>query len=183
MCGHSTFGMCTSNTFRRRNDDRRGCSDEVNMLVLEYNTMLEEKIVALNEELSDGHIIFLDVYRAIIGVQSTILKTMELRTVRDACCGLGKYHGMSGCLSTDMACDQSSTYVWWDLYNPTPAMNSLVANSAWSGRSVGCYMPPHYCPRAGVLFSVRTSTLCKAANGYFLSIHHTLCFPREQAEI
>ncbi|CAA3027212.1 GDSL esterase lipase 7-like, partial [Olea europaea subsp. europaea] len=36
------------------------------MLVSEYNTWLEEKIVALNAELSGAHIIFCDVYRAIM---------------------------------------------------------------------------------------------------------------------
>lgn len=34
----------------------------------------------------------------------------------------------------DMACPQASTHVWWDLYNPTPAVNSLIADSAWSGQ-------------------------------------------------
>lgn len=52
---------------------------------------------------------------------------------RNACCGLGKYGGMKGCLSPDMACQRASNHVWWDLYNPTEAVNILLANSAWSG--------------------------------------------------
>lgn len=44
----------------------RGCFDEVNLLALEYNTRLEENIVAMNAELPDAHIIFCDVYRAMM---------------------------------------------------------------------------------------------------------------------
>lgn len=51
-----------------------------------------------------------------------------------ACCGVGLYGAMIGCLSPEMACNQASTYVWWDLYNPTPAVYSLLVDSAWSGR-------------------------------------------------
>lgn len=44
----------------------KGCLDEVNMLVSDYNTRLEENIVAINAELKDAHIIFCDVYRAMM---------------------------------------------------------------------------------------------------------------------
>lgn len=52
---------------------------------------------------------------------------------KNACCGTGEYGGTKGCLSPDMACPRASTHVWWDLYNPTEAVNVLLANSAWSG--------------------------------------------------
>ena len=38
-------------------DDGTGCVEEINELVLQYNTMLEEHIVRLNEELSDAQIV------------------------------------------------------------------------------------------------------------------------------
>ena len=53
--------------------------------------------------------------------------------VKSACCGLGLYGATIGCLSMEMACNNTSSYVWWDLYNPTRAVNSLLADSAWSG--------------------------------------------------
>ncbi|CAA3023787.1 GDSL esterase lipase 7-like [Olea europaea subsp. europaea] len=123
------------------NVDRRGCASEVNMLVSEYNTRLEEKIVALNAELSGAHIIFCDVYRAIMEFVNNP-QNYGVKDVHNACCGLGRHHGMTGCLSTDMACNQSSSYVWWDLYNPTPAVNSLLANSAWSGDPLAAICRP-----------------------------------------
>lgn len=42
------------------------------------------------------------------------------------------YGAEIGCLSKDTACDKEASHVWWDLYNPTKAVNSLLADSAWS---------------------------------------------------
>lgn len=54
-----------------------------------------------------------------------------IEDVRNACCG-----EVGGCLSTEMACREASTHVWWDSYNPTPAVNSLLAHFAWSSPSL-----------------------------------------------
>ncbi|KAK6164010.1 hypothetical protein DH2020_000874 [Rehmannia glutinosa] len=119
----------------------KGCLDEVNMLVLEYNTRLEENIVAINAELADVHIIFCDVYRAMMEFINNPMG-YGIEDVQNACCGQGKYGGESGCLSTETACNEASTHVWWDLYNPTPAVNSLLAGSAWSGRPLSSICRP-----------------------------------------
>lgn len=54
--------------------------------------------------------------------------------MNSACCGLGLYGATVSCLSMEMACEQSGTHVWWDSYNPTMAVNSLLADSAWSNQ-------------------------------------------------
>ncbi|XP_073272552.1 GDSL esterase/lipase At1g71250-like [Primulina huaijiensis] len=119
----------------------RGCLDEVNLMILEYNRKLEEKIVAINADLPDAHIIFCDVYRAMMEFIDNP-KPYGIEDVNSACCGLGKYGGMSGCISTDMACQRASTHVWWDLYNPTTTINSLIADSAWSGHPLSAISRP-----------------------------------------
>lgn len=43
-----------------------GCFGEANTLVVEYNTLLEQSIAAINAELQNAHIIFCDVYKAIM---------------------------------------------------------------------------------------------------------------------
>ncbi|KAL3828654.1 hypothetical protein ACJIZ3_017456 [Penstemon smallii] len=113
--------------------EKKGCFDEVNLMVLEYNTRLEDSVVSINAELPDAHIVFCDVYRAMMEFINNP-GDYGIEDVKSACCGLGRYGGVSGCISTDMACSRASTRVWWDFYNPTPAVNSLLADSAWSGR-------------------------------------------------
>ncbi|KAM6595813.1 hypothetical protein CsatA_006337 [Cannabis sativa] len=111
---------------------RRGCWEKVNRMVLEFNIMLEEKIIELNEEMPDAHILFFDVYQ---GIKEIIAKPERygFDDVKSACCGLGLYGASIGCLSLEMACNNTRSHVWWDLYNPTKAVNSLLADSAWSG--------------------------------------------------
>ena len=44
-------------------DNGEGCWEMINRLVLEYNIMLEERIIELNAEMRDAHILFCDVYQ------------------------------------------------------------------------------------------------------------------------
>ncbi|KAH7561360.1 hypothetical protein JRO89_XS10G0216100 [Xanthoceras sorbifolium] len=114
-------------------DDGKGCVEEINELVLEYNTMLDEHIVELNAELPGAQIIFCDVYRGMMEMISNP-NYYGFEEVRSACCGLGLYGAMIGCLSVEMACNEgAASHVWWDLYNPTQAVNTLLADSAWAG--------------------------------------------------
>ncbi|GLT48404.1 hypothetical protein SLA2020_220340 [Shorea laevis] len=111
--------------------NQNGCVEEINELVLEYNTMLEERIVGLNGELPEAQIVFCDVYQGIMEIM-TNPRIYGFEDATSACCGLGLNGAMIGCLSIDMACPTASSHVWWDLYSPTRAVNSLLADSAWS---------------------------------------------------
>ncbi|KAJ6693081.1 hypothetical protein OIU79_014757 [Salix purpurea] len=101
-------------------------------------------IVELNEELPDAQIIFCDVYQGNDGGhnQPSTLRLLNWKAsvpntgfsdTKNACCGLGLHGAEIGCVSAETTCNQSSAHVWWDLYNPTQALNSLLADSAWSG--------------------------------------------------
>ncbi|KAJ8766789.1 hypothetical protein K2173_008343 [Erythroxylum novogranatense] len=112
--------------------EARGCVEEINVLALQYNTMLHERILDLNTELPDAHITFCDVYHGTLEIMSNAAR-YGFKDVKNPCCGLHTQDAIVGCLSIEMACNQSSGHVWWDSYNPTEAVNSLLANSAWSG--------------------------------------------------
>ncbi|XP_021655426.2 GDSL esterase/lipase At1g71250 [Hevea brasiliensis] len=115
-------------------DARRGCVEEINELVLQYNIILDEHIMELKTELSDAQIIFCDVYQGIMEIMTNPLQ-YGFEDVNNACCGLGLHGAIIGCLSADMACNQPSAYVWWDLYNPSRAVNSFLAEAIWSGHT------------------------------------------------
>ncbi|XP_071714142.1 GDSL esterase/lipase At4g26790-like [Rutidosis leptorrhynchoides] len=122
-----------------RDDDRGGdgviCADDINNYVLEYNAFLEQRIVRLNMELVDAQLIFCDTYRAIREIiNNPYLYGIE--NVKSACCGTGTETAIRGCMSLNMACEDPSTYVWWDLFNPGRRVSSLIADSAWSGEQL-----------------------------------------------
>ncbi|XP_038707351.1 GDSL esterase/lipase At1g71250-like [Tripterygium wilfordii] len=112
-----------------------GCVEEINELILEYNTMLDERIVEMKSELPDAQIIFCDVYQGIMEI-ITNQNLYGFKDIENACCGVGLRGAMVGCLSVEMACNDAADHVWWDLYNPTHAVNSLLADSTWSGQSL-----------------------------------------------
>ncbi|GAB4824556.1 hypothetical protein Ancab_007430 [Ancistrocladus abbreviatus] len=111
---------------------RSGCISEVNQLIFEYNKLLKEKIVDLSMELPQLYITYCDIYQSMTEILAKP-RSYGFVDARSACCGLGWLGAGVGCLSMSMACSHSSSHVWWDLYNPTKAVNSLLADSAWSG--------------------------------------------------
>ncbi|XP_050223853.1 GDSL esterase/lipase At1g71250-like [Mercurialis annua] len=119
------------------------CVREVNNLVLQYNVMLHEHIIELNSEYPDAQIVFCDVYR---GIMKIVAKPLHFgfRDAESACCGLGLHNAIVGCLSTELGCSEPSRYVWWDFYNPSERVNSMLADAAWSGHMLSgiCHPMP-----------------------------------------
>ncbi|KAM0880354.1 hypothetical protein ACQ4PT_033631 [Festuca glaucescens] len=111
--------------------DGRGCVEEANELVQGYNERVEARLDALRPQLPGADVVFCDVYK---GVMEMITNpgTYGFEEARDACCGLGPFGGTIGCLTREMACSTPQRHVWWDLYSPTEAVNSLLATWAWS---------------------------------------------------
>ncbi|KAJ7952159.1 GDSL esterase/lipase [Quillaja saponaria] len=92
----------------------------INDMVMEFNFAMRYMVEELNEELPDSNIIFCDVYQG-------------FNVTTEACCGFGKYKGWIMCLSPEMACSNASTYIWWDQFHPTDAVNAILADNVWNG--------------------------------------------------
>ncbi|KAI9116777.1 hypothetical protein K1719_012143 [Acacia pycnantha] len=113
-------------------DHGKGCVNHANKLVLEYNELLAKRIEELTKEFTDAQIVFCDLYEGLMEILNK-RNHYGFKDTRNACCGLGLYNATIGCISMDTACDQASTHIWWDLLSPTYAVNSILANAAWSG--------------------------------------------------
>ncbi|XP_074294995.1 GDSL esterase/lipase At5g37690-like [Silene latifolia] len=127
---------------RNSNKRIRVCVNEINQHVRDYNQRLNDRIIGLNSEVSDARFVFCDVYQGIMELISKP-KTYGFEVIRGACCGRGWRGAAVGCQSTSMACTDMSKHIWWDFYNPTEAANSLLAESAWTGKSVTEMCRPH----------------------------------------
>ncbi|XP_042484949.1 GDSL esterase/lipase At5g08460-like [Macadamia integrifolia] len=112
------------------------CVDEINEHIVQYNLMLSKRLSELSLELSDAEIVFCDVYSGMMEI-ITHPGRYGFEEVRWACCGYGMYGGRIRCISEEMVCDEPTTHVWWDFYDPTEAVNVLLADSIWSSQSLG----------------------------------------------
>ncbi|XP_023877990.1 GDSL esterase/lipase At5g08460 [Quercus suber] len=108
------------------------CIESINDMVREFNFLMRYMIEELGEELPDSNIIFCDMFEG----SMDIIKNHENYGFNDttaACCGLGEYRGWILCLSSQMACSNASTYIWWDQFHPTDAVNAILADNVWNG--------------------------------------------------
>ncbi|XP_062204672.1 GDSL esterase/lipase At1g71250-like [Phragmites australis] len=111
--------------------DGRSCVEEANELIQGYNARLAAQLDDLRPQLPGADIVFCDVYKGMIEIISNPGR-YGFEEAREACCGLGPFKGTMGCFSKEMACRTPERHVWWDLYSPTEAVDSLVANWSWS---------------------------------------------------
>ncbi|TYI19016.1 hypothetical protein ES332_A07G134500v1 [Gossypium tomentosum] len=135
LMGILPLGCAPSLLFQWHIDDATGCVEMINEVILRYNVLLEKSIVRLNEELPDAHLVFCDLYQGVKKI-ITYPQFFGFEDAKNACCGLGLYGAEIGCVTSDIACNTVSANVWWDLYNPTPKVNSLLAESTWSGQQL-----------------------------------------------
>ena len=56
-----------------------------------------------------------------------------------ACCGLGTNRGQITCLPFQFPCSDRSSYVFWDAFHPTQAVNAILAQRAFNGPQRDCY--------------------------------------------
>lgn len=57
-----------------------------------------------------------------------VLDFLGFQSVNSACCGAGRFRRLADCLAREMACKEHESYIWWDLGNPTEAVNVLLAD-------------------------------------------------------
>ncbi|KAL3635760.1 hypothetical protein CASFOL_020307 [Castilleja foliolosa] len=115
------------------------CVDMINEMILEFNYAMRFMVEELNRELIDANVIFCDAYEGSMDIIKNHNR-YEFNVTTDACCGLGMYNGGIMCISSDMACSNASTHIWWDQFHPTEAVNKILADNVWSGLHTSmCY--------------------------------------------
>ncbi|KAI3468597.1 hypothetical protein Pfo_025260 [Paulownia fortunei] len=115
------------------------CIEMINDMILEFNFAMRFMVEELNQELLEANIVFCDAFEG----SMDIIKNHNrygFNVTTDACCGLGMYRGWIMCISSDMACSNASTHIWWDQFHPTDAVNEILADNVWSNlHSSMCY--------------------------------------------
>ncbi|KAL6501775.1 hypothetical protein OROGR_026908 [Orobanche gracilis] len=115
------------------------CVEIINDMIMEFNFAMRHMVEELNRQLGDANIIFCDAFEG----SMDIIKNHNrygFNVTTDACCGLGMYRGGIMCISSDIACNNASTHIWWDQFHPTDAVNKILADNVWSSLHTSmCY--------------------------------------------
>ncbi|OMO79772.1 Lipase, GDSL [Corchorus capsularis] len=124
---------CAPHYLWRFKSNNGECIEQINDMIMEFNFVMRYMIEELIHQLPDARIIFCDVFEG----SMDILQNHErygFNVTAEACCGLGKFRGWFMCMSPEMACRNASTYIWWDQFHPTDAVNAILADNVWNSR-------------------------------------------------
>ncbi|AAF43219.1 GDSL esterase/lipase [Arabidopsis thaliana] len=127
---------CIPSILAQGNDGK--CSEEVNQLVLPFNTNVKTMISNLNQNLPDAKFIYLDIahmFEDIVANQAAY----GLTTMDKGCCGIGKNRGQITCLPFETPCPNRDQYVFWDAFHPTEKVNLIMAKKAFAGDRTVAY--------------------------------------------
>ncbi|XP_056852171.1 GDSL esterase/lipase At1g71691 [Raphanus sativus] len=108
------------------------CSEEVNQLVLPFNTNVKTMITNLNQNLPDAKFIYLDTANMVQDI-TTNQAVYGLTTLDKGCCGIGRNRGQITCLPFETPCPNRDQYLFWDAFHPTEKVNLIMAKKAFAG--------------------------------------------------
>ncbi|KAF8049898.1 hypothetical protein N665_2097s0010 [Sinapis alba] len=108
------------------------CSEEVNQLVLPFNTNVKTMITNLNQNLPDAKFIYLDTAHMVEDI-TTNPAVYGFTTLDKGCCGIGRNRGQITCLPFETPCPNRDQYLFWDAFHPTEKVNLIMAKKAFSG--------------------------------------------------
>lgn len=110
------------------------CVETINSVMVDFNNAMRETVDTLNRNLSGAMITFCDAFNGSMDIL-TNRRHYGFETTTNACCGA------TMCMLPVLACGNASTYVWWDEFHPTDAVNRILADNVWSGMHTNMCSP------------------------------------------
>ncbi|CAN8235515.1 unnamed protein product [Cochlearia groenlandica] len=108
------------------------CSDEVNQLVLPFNTNVKSMLSNLNQNLPNATFTYLDIARMFEDIVANP-SIYGFTTLDKGCCGIGRNRGQITCLPFETPCPNRDQYLFWDAFHPTEKVNLIMAKKAFAG--------------------------------------------------
>ncbi|CAI0475407.1 unnamed protein product [Linum tenue] len=124
---------CVPFAIRRygNNGSASGCAEALNDAAALFNVRLKSAINRLQAKLTDAQFVYIgsgsDMLMMVRQKNSTTLKALEV--VDCACCTVEVSSGQ--CVPDKAPCPDRSSYVFWDWFHPTEALNSVTAAAAF----------------------------------------------------
>ncbi|XP_075517249.1 GDSL esterase/lipase At1g71691-like [Primulina tabacum] len=114
------------------------CSEEVNQLVLPFNTNTKAMINNLSANLPGSRFSYVDTRNMFQDLLANA-GTYGFSAVNRGCCGIGRNRGQITCLPFQTPCPDRKQYIFWDAFHPTEAVNILFGQKAFNGNTEFAY--------------------------------------------
>ncbi|KAI3460702.1 hypothetical protein Pfo_017365 [Paulownia fortunei] len=110
------------------------CSEEVNQLVLPFNTNTKAMINNLSSNLPGARFSYIDIRNMFRDLLSNA-GSYGFSVLNRGCCGIGRNRGQITCLPFQTPCPDRNQYIFWDAFHPTEAVNVLFGQKAFNGNT------------------------------------------------
>ncbi|XP_050215438.1 GDSL esterase/lipase At1g71250 [Mercurialis annua] len=114
------------------------CVDYVNQILGSFNEGLKSLVDQLNKSCKGSIFAYGNTYAAVGDILNNP-STYGFSVADRGCCGIGRNRGQITCLSFVVPCANRNSYVFWDAFHPTQAVNSILAKRAYTGTPRDCY--------------------------------------------
>ncbi|CAA2955888.1 GDSL esterase lipase At1g71691-like [Olea europaea subsp. europaea] len=108
------------------------CSQEVNQLILPFNTNTKAMINQLSANLPGSKFSYIDIQNMFQDLLANA-RSYGFGVANRGCCGIGRNGGQITCLPFQMPCLDRNMYIFWDAFHPTAAVNILFGRNAFNG--------------------------------------------------
>ncbi|KAL2538924.1 GDSL esterase/lipase [Forsythia ovata] len=108
------------------------CSEEVNQLLIPFNTNTKAMINNLSANLPGSKFSYIDIRKMFQDLLGNA-RSYGFSVVNSGCCGIGRNAGQITCLPFQTPCADRNQYIFWDAFHPTEAVNKLFGQKAFSG--------------------------------------------------
>ncbi|MQM02679.1 hypothetical protein Taro_035448 [Colocasia esculenta] len=108
------------------------CSDDVDQLVVPFNSRVRSMVDNLNANLPGAKFILVDVFHMFRDILRDPA-SYGFSMIDRGCCGIGRNRGQITCLPLQTPCPNRDQYVFWDAFHPTAAVNIILARKAFFG--------------------------------------------------
>ncbi|KAK4382063.1 GDSL esterase/lipase [Sesamum angolense] len=114
------------------------CSEEVNQLVLPFNTNTKAMINNLSANLPGARFSYIDIRNMFRDLLANA-GSYGFSVLNRGCCGIGRNRGQITCLPFQTPCPERNQYIFWDAFHPTEAVNVLFGQKAFHGNTEVVY--------------------------------------------
>ncbi|KAG8389646.1 hypothetical protein BUALT_Bualt01G0000600 [Buddleja alternifolia] len=108
------------------------CSEEVNQLILPFNTNTKAMINNLGANLPGARFSYIDIHNMFQDLLANA-GSYGFNVLNRGCCGIGRNRGQITCLPFQTPCPDRNQYIFWDAFHPTEAVNVLFGQKAFNG--------------------------------------------------
>ncbi|KAJ1704221.1 hypothetical protein LUZ63_004000 [Rhynchospora breviuscula] len=132
--GLGLIGCIPFELARMNNTNKSTCNEDQNKAIELFNTRILQLVKRFNTDLPGARFVYGNIYDPF---RDLLLNAAAygFTVTNKSCCGVGPNNGLITCLPNQTPCQNRTTYLFWDSFHPTEALNMFFAIKSYNSTS------------------------------------------------